>query len=594
MDRSGHEDDWHGDAEAQSCYFQSSLDFGQELVIDLFAGGGGASLGLARAYREPDVAVNHNPVAIAVHRANHPNTLHLTCDVFEVDPLIATGGRPVGLLWASPDCRHFSKAKGGKPVSKRVRGLAWVVVKWAKAVRPRILCLENVAEFRTWGPIGADGLPCPQRKGLTFRRWVRQLERLGYKVEFRELAAYTQGTPTMRKRLYMIARCDGRPIVWPKEQFGSPEEVQRSRGKLQPWRAAAECIDWALPGKSIFGRKKPLVNNTCRRLAKGLWRYVLNEPAPFIVPLRGTSASHTSSHELAQPLSTITGGGTHHALVVPHITKFRTGSVGSSASEPLATITAGGAMKRPAGAAHALGVVSAHIVHLTHQGERTGNRATEPLRTVTANRGEQTLVSAVMASWMEQANEGPRNKSIGGVSIRRPMSTICGSGSHQQLATAFLAKYYREGGQWQALGEPMHTIPTKDRMAVVLADQARFDGLTKAQFASARRVARFMHKHLPELVPEAGDLIIVGDYALVDITLRMLMPRELARANGFPDDYILERGHFVDANAGEGEWKPVTKTDQVKLIGNMVCPQVAEALVRSNLAELIEAYARAA
>lgn len=553
------------------------LDFGQELVVDLFAGGGGASLGIERAYRAPDVAVNHNPVAIAVHQVNHPATEHYTCDVFEVDPLEATQGRPVGVLWASPDCRHHSKAKGGKPRNKRIRGLAWVVVKWAKACKPRLIHLENVEEFADWGPLLPDGQPCKARKGMTFRRWVRQLERLGYRVEWRELVAADYGAPTIRKRLYVIARCDKRPIVWP-----APTHAKGGPRGLRPWRSAAECIDFSLPSRSIFDRKRAIVVNTCRRVAKGIWRHTLTAPDPFIVPLRGTGPDHTSTHAAADPLSTVTGGGTHHALasvhfnhlthhgqraghvpseplrtvtgahrgeqalIAAHVTKFRTNSIGSALDAPLHTVTAGGDMARPAGAAHAMGLVTA---------------------------------------FLEQAAGGPNSNTSRPRSCDEPVSTITSKGSQQRLVTAYMVKFYSTGGQWNACNEPMHTVPAKDRMGLVEVVHVPADILAPDLLAKARRCAAFMHEHLPEHFPEPADIVLIGGYVMVDITLRMLTPRELARAQGFPDEYVLECG---------ADGKSITKTDQVRLIGNSVCPDVAEALIRANAADLIDLYARQA
>lgn len=293
------------------------LPFEKELVVDLFAGGGGASTGIARAYREPDVAVNHNPIALAVHRANHPQTAHYVADVFEVDPVIATGGQPVGILWASPDCRHHSKAKGGAPRDRGVRGLAWVVVRWAHATRPRLMFLENVEEFCDWGPIDEDGQPIKAERGRTFKSFIAALSTglaadhpdmteilesigefvplealvrgLGYNVEWRERIAANAGTPTIRKRLYLVARSDGKPIVWP-----APVRHKSPTAKQQPWRSAAECIDWSNLGRTIF-RDKPMAVNTMRRVAKGCWRHVLTSVKPFIVPMRGTSEAHTST-----------------------------------------------------------------------------------------------------------------------------------------------------------------------------------------------------------------------------------------------------------------------------------------------------------
>lgn len=599
------------------------LDFGHELVVDLFAGGGGASAGMSRAYREPDVAINHNPVAIGVHEANHPNTQHYVSDVFEVDPVEATGGRPVAVLWASPDCRHHSKAKGGKPRSKKIRALAWVVVKWAAAVKPRLIHLENVEEFAGWGPLLKDGSPCKARKGHTFRRWMRELEKLGYQVEHKELVAADYGAPTIRKRLYVIARCDGRPIVWPK-----PTHHKTGAGGLPRWRTAAECIDWAIPAKSIFGRKKDLAKNTRRRVARGLWRYVLNTSYPFIVKdvfVRPDSARWDGTAPViagvggragqSEPRSVnaayhTTTAKADTALVCAHLTEFANASTQRNfgADEPLRTQCAqikGGHFAlvsgtlvqigygerkgqaprsldpfAPLGTVVAGGVkhaaVGAHLIHLTHHGERAGYGADEPARTVTAaHRGEQALVSACL----EQANGGFYDGD--GRAATDPISTICASGANQRLVTAYLVKYYGEGGQWQAANEPMHTVPTKDRMGLVRAVHLPADALTDEQLAGARRVAAFLHEELPEHFPELMDAVLVGDYVMVDITLRMLVPRELARAQGFPDSYVIER---------TATGKPVIKTDQVRLVGNSVCPDVAEVLLRANAADLINFY----
>lgn len=478
-----------------------AIDFGQELVVDLFAGGGGASLGIANAYREPDIAVNHNPIAIAVHTINHPQTTHFTCDVFEVDPVQATGGRPVGVLWASPDCRHHSKAKGGKPRNKKIRGLAWVVIKWASAVKPRLIHLENVEEFADWGPLLADGSPCKVRKGLTFRRWKKQLENLGYVVEHRELVAADYGAPTIRKRLYVIARCDGRPIVWP-----APTHAKKPTGKRLPWRTAAECIDFERPAKSIFGRKKPLAINTQRRIAKGLWRYVLNTDTPFIVGQQ-----------------------------TPFLTE-----------------------------------------HANSSNQRTFP-ADEPLRTQCAQvkGGHFALVSACL----EQANGGFYDGD--GRAISEPISTICSSGANQRLVQAYFVKWYGNDREGVSLRDPMHTATTKDRIGLVQCVQVPADIIAPELLASAKACADFLREHLPDHFPDAADMVLIGDHVLVDITLRMLAPRELARAQGFPDSYVLEHD-----TAG----KAISKTDQVKLIGNSVCPPVAEALIRANAADLIHLY----
>ncbi|POA75382.1 DNA cytosine methyltransferase [Pseudomonas sp. GW531-T4] len=586
-----------------------ALPFEKELVVDLFAGGGGASTGIARAYREPDVAVNHNPIALAVHRANHPETAHYVADVFEVDPIMATAGQPVGILWASPDCRHHSKAKGSAPRDRGVRGLAWVVVRWAHATRPRLLFLENVEEFCDWGPVNENGQPIKEERGRTFKAFIAALSTglpanhpdmpevvqsigefvpveslvrgLGYNVEWRERIAANAGAPTIRKRLYLVARSDGKPIAWPE-----PRRHKQPTRKQQPWRTAAECIDWSHSSRSIF-REKPMALNTRRRVAKGLWRHVLTSPKPFIVPMRGTSDSHTSTHGVDESLSTISAGGTHHALVQPVSAPFLTECANGSAQrnfdvqEPLRTQVA-----QVKGGHFAL--VAAHLTHLTHHGARSGYAPDEPMRTVTcANRGEQ----AVVAAFFEQANGGFYKGD--GRPADAPLSTICQSGSNQRLVNAYLVKYYGMHKDGVSLAEPMHTLPTKDRIALVQTIQVQ-DTLTPEQMAGATRCAAFMHEHLPEHFKDPADIILVGGYVLVDITLRMLQPPELKLAQGFDKDYIINRGLFVDPETGAEEWRPVNKTDQVKLIGNSVCPDEAELLVAANAADLIHMYRRLA
>jgi DNA (cytosine-5)-methyltransferase 1 len=582
------------------------LPFQKELVVDLFAGGGGASTGISRAYREPDVAVNHNPIALAVHRANHPQTAHYVADVFEVDPVLATGGQPVGILWASPDCRHHSKAKGGAPRDRKVRGLAWVVIRWAFATRPRLLFLENVEEFCDWGPIDDEGHPIKAEKGRTFRSFIAALSTglaadhpdmaeiqesigefvpmaslvrgLGYNVEWRERIAANAGAPTIRKRLYLVARSDGLPIVWPE-----PVRLKNPVGKQAAWRGAAECIDWGNVGRTIF-RDKPMASNTMRRVAKGCWRHVLTSAKPFIVPMRGTSPSHTSSHGVDEALTTISAGGTHHALVAPAMAPFLTECANGSSQrnfdvqEPLRTQVAqvkGGHFAMVA-------------AHLTAFGQNAaGSLPTEPLQTVLAGAARH----GVVAAFFEQANGGFYDGD--GRSANDPLSTICQSGANQRLVNAYLVKYYGNETDGISLTEPMHTLPTKDRIAVIETVQVP-DALTASQMEGARRCAAFMHEFLPEHFKDPAEMVLVGGYVLVDITLRMLQPPELKKAQGFPDSYIIDRGLFVDPGTGAEEWLPINKTDQVRLIGNSVCPDEAEALIAANAADLIELYQRLA
>jgi DNA (cytosine-5)-methyltransferase 1 len=582
------------------------LPFEKELVVDLFAGGGGASTGIARAYREPDVAVNHNPIALAVHRANHPQTAHYVADVFEVDPVHATGGQPVGILWASPDCRHHSKAKGGAPRDRGVRGLAWVVVRWAHATRPRLMFLENVEEFCDWGPIDEEGQPIKAERGRTFRSFIAALSTglaadhpdmpeilesigefvpvtalvrgLGYNVEWRERIAANAGTPTIRKRLYLVARSDGKAIVWPE-----PKRHKKPTAKQLPWRTAAECIDWSNVGRTIF-RDKPMAVNTMRRVAKGCWRHVLTSAKPFIVPMRGTSEAHTSTHGVDEALSTISAGGTHHALVQPVAAPFLTECANGSsqrnfdAQEPLRTQVAqvkGGHFAMVA-------------AHMTAFGQNAvGSSPAEPTQTVLAGAARH----GVVAAFFEQANGGFYDGD--GRAADSPLSTICQSGANQRLVNAYLVKYYGNEKDGISLTEPMHTLPTKDRVALVEVVQVP-DTLTPEQLEGARRCAAFMHEYLPEHFKDPAEMVMVGGYVLVDITLRMLQPPELKAAQGFDKEYIIDRGLFVDPVTGAEEWRDINKTDQVRLIGNSVCPDEAEALVSANAADIIELYQRLA
>jgi DNA (cytosine-5)-methyltransferase 1 len=446
-----------------------------------FAGGGGSSKGIKNALGyDPDVAINHDPEAIAMHRANHPNSRHFIENVWRVDPAEACPW-PLDLFWLSPDCKHFSKAKGGKPVDKGIRGLAWLAIYWAKKKRPRVIMLENVEEFADWGPLLEDGKPCPLRRGLTFRRWCKQLQNLGYMVDTRELRACDYGAPTTRKRLFVIARCDGQPIVWPEPTHGP--------GRM-PYRVAAQCIDWSLPCPSIFERKRPLAEPTLRRIARGIMRYVVNNPQPFIVPV-------------------------------------------------------------------------------THAGDERVHGLDEPMRTVTgAHRGELALIapSLIQRSWGERPGQAPRC-----MDIEAPLGTIVGGGIKHALVAAFLARHY--GGHENdgaALSIPMHTVTAKDHHALVHAFLLKYYGTDQDP-----RLELPLHtlttKHRFGLVTVAGE-----EYAITDIGMRMLVPRELFRAQGFPDSYI------IDPIVGS---KPLTKTAQVRMVGNSVCPPLAEALVRANFVE---------
>ena len=545
---------------------QYILPIAAELVVDLFAGGGGASTGIEQAIgRHVDIAINHDPEAVSLHEANHPQTRHFVSDVFEVDPLAVTAGQPVGLLWASPDCKHFSKAKGGKPVSKKIRSLAWVVVKWAKLVQPRVICLENVEEFQTWGPLTDSGMPCPKRKGQTFARWVSALRGLGYVVEWRELRACDFGAPTIRKRLFLVARRDGAPIVWPEATHAAPDSLPVKQRKLKAWRTAAECIDWSVPAPSIFERTRPLADATCRRIAKGVMRYVVDAAEPFVVSIANWSSE--SVRAASGPLSTITANpkGGHHAMCVPTLISMGHGERPGQAprvpgvERPHSTITAqgqhsalvtaflakhytgvvGSALPAPMGTATTVdhhSLVAAHLVHMGHGEGKDGTKRYShgirdvalPLNTVTAHGMPAGIVTSHMLKL--------RGDNVGSASAE-PLHTISAQGTHHAEVRAFLVKYYGTD-QDPNLSEPLHTITTKDRFG---------------------------------LVTVKGEA-----YAIVDIGLRMLAPRELYRAQGFPESYRIDTG---------ADGRPLTKTAQVRMCGNSVCPPLASALVAANYAE---------
>lgn len=329
------------------------------IIVDNFAGGGGASIGIMQALgRAVDVAINHDPIAIAMHRTNHPETRHYLENVWDVDPrqvVAEFGGRPVDLCWLSPDCKHFSKAKGGKPVDKNIRGLAWVAVRWAATVRPRVIILENVEEFKTWGPLLKDGKPCPKQKGRTFQAFVNALKRQGYRVEYKELRACDYGAPTIRKRLFLMARCDGQPIRWPEPTHGDPESAEVKSGKLKPWRTAAEIIDWTLPCPSVFetaeeikakyGIKvvRPLAENTLKRIARGIQKFVIENPKPFIVHVAQYHSYDDSARGqvLNRPLLT-QDTSNRYGLVTSHLVKMKGTNIGQPVTEPMQTVTAGG------------------------------------------------------------------------------------------------------------------------------------------------------------------------------------------------------------------------------------------------------------
>lgn len=598
------------------------------MIIDCFAGGGGASTGIELALgRSPDVAINHSAAALALHQANHQETLHLDSNIWDVDPATVTGGRKVGMVWASPDCKHFSKAKGAAVRDRNVRDLAWVVVRWARLPRnqrPDVILLENVEEFVTWGPVGEDGQPIKEFAGQTFELWIRQLRDLGYRVEWRELRACDYGAPTIRKRLFIVARCDGRRIVWPKQTHGDPKSDGVRKGKILPWRTAAECIDWSLPCPSIFDSAeaikakhglraiRPLAENTLARIARGIARYVIGQDRPFVVnlthgggiedmaqPLRTITAAHRGEKAVIAPVLTYAqqGGANRpatapmhticasikdqNAVIVPSLTRFNGGSTGSDLRAPAPTVTANSYIKRPGGCAP-LGLIAPTLVQ-TGYGERTGQapRALDlqqPLGTVVAG----GIKHAACAAFLAQHHTGAT-----GHDAREPISTISQTGSHQAPIAAFLAKYYGTG-DGSSLAAPMHTVTVKDRMGHIEASLAAPPfGLEHHQ--RAREVSEFLRAHGAWEGGEFVTLTIDGvEFVVVDIGMRMLTPRELFRAQGFPDDYVIE-GVWEGIDTEAPTWRAFSANVQVSCCGNSVCPPLAEALVRANCGHLMAA-----
>ncbi len=549
--------------------------FDGELVFDFFAGGGGASTGIEAALGRPvDIAINHDPVAIAMHRANHPETKHFTEDVFDVDPVVACGGRPVGLAWFSPDCTHFSRAKGTQPRKKEIRGLAWVVVRWAKTVRPRVICVENVEEFETWGPLDENGRPHPERAGETFREWVAQLTALGYRVEWRSLVAADYGAPTTRKRLFLVARCDGQPIVWPEPTHG--------KGRAQPWRAASEIIDWTLPCPSIFDSKRPLAPATLQRIAKGIERYVIGAASPFIVPVKSWGGGGNGPRSVDEPMRTVTASKRgEYAVVNPFIAPLthQGDSRVHAVDEPVRTIT--GAHRGELAVIEPFVVRHGHYSTITGAGLREGcgagtfrgQRLGDPLATVCAT-NDKHLVCPIITKHYGKPDRASGGGAVIGHDLGRPLGTVTAR-DHHALTSAFLTKFY--GTSHSAdVEQPMPTVTAGGgRGGGHLAEVRAF--LVKYYGASGRDSAQMVLDPLHTITSKArfGLVMVHGEpYQIVDIGMRMLQPHELFAAQGFPDGYDITTGP-----AG----KPLTKTAQTSLAGNSVCPPNAAALVAANV-----------
>ena len=571
-----------------------------EIIVDNFAGGGGASTGIELALGRPvDIAINHDPAAIAMHKANHPFTEHYCESVWDVDPVKVCRGRNVALMWLSPDCKHFSKAKGGKPVEKHIRGLAWIAVRWAALVHPRVIILENVEEFKTWGRIDRKtGKPDTAHKGETFRSFVNALKHHGYTVDWRELRACDYGAPTSRKRLVLIARCDGQPIVFPKPTHG--------KGKgLKPYRTAAEIIDWTLPCPSIFTRQKPLVEATLRRIARGLDKFVINAEKPFIVPIGygEREGQKPRVQDIDEPVSTVVSTVKQN-MVEPYLTKFNDVSKGQAIDMPLDTIMAGATRFAKVNSALTPFVEQANF-------DNTPISADEPLSTATGV-NKHRLVTPKLSPFIEQAFGGTYEGN--GANADSPLPTVTAT-DHNRLVSAYISKYY--GGTYDGAGsgadEPLHTVTVEERHAVAGAFLSHFYkgngsaqgsaavepvptvmGNNKASVATAKltpadlkcnefgywaEIRAILNKHAGYALADDEILLFrIHDnvYFLSDIGMRMLTPRELYLAQGFPADYQIE----FDYNG-----KPYSKKEQVARCGNAVCPPLAEAVVRANLPE---------
>lgn len=541
-----------------------------ELIVDNFAGGGGASTGieLATGY-SVDIAINHDPEAIRMHKVNHPNTEHYCENVWAVDPVKACNGHPVGLAWFSPDCKHFSKAKGGKPKDKNIRGLAWVALRWAGLVRPRVIMLENVEEFKTWGPLNRRHHPIKSKQGRTFEKFVQQLTDLGYEVQFKELVAADYGAPTMRKRFFMIARCDGKPIIWPEPTHAPADSEEVKKGLLKPYVGAYTQLDFSLPCPSIFDTSeeikekygiravRPLAQKTMDRIARGLKKFVLDNPEPFIIqcnhggerrpndirePMPTITGKHgygivepymvqigqtgftkDRSKDVREPLTTIVSKN-EHCLISPTLIQYHSetskdGVRGQTIEDPIMTVDS----------SNRYGLVASFLQKYYDGGYKgAGDTLENPLPTVTA----WDHNSVVTANLIQMNNH------CDGRDLRDPIPTITAGDGHFGEVRAFLIKYYGQG-TGQDIEEPLDTVTSRDRFGLVTIEGV--------------------------------------DYQIVDIGLRMLEPKELYGCQGFPDDYIIDHDYTG---------KTYPRSEQVRRCGNAVCPPIPAALVRANLPEL--------
>lgn len=584
---------------------QETLD--GEIIVDSFAGGGGASTGIELALgRIVNAAINHDPAAIRMHEANHPYTEHYQASVWDVDPEAVCRGRPVALAWFSPDCKHFSKAKGAALVDRKIRGLAWIVLRWAAKVRPRVIILENVEEFQTWGPV-RKGKPVKKLAGTTFQKFVGQLRALGYSVEWRELVAADYGAPTTRRRLVLIARCDGRAIVWPERTHAPRDSAEVRSGKLLPWRSAAEIIDWSLPCPSIFSTKdeiherygisavRPLADNTMRRIIRGVDKFTIKSGAPFIVECNHSGGGHVTDSQ--EPCKTITAkhtGGICRPILAPLTMTNTSNSVGAPVSAPMNTVRTGG------GGGQMLVTTSLMCIGQTGGGNRI--RSLHEHAPTTVSKQEACLVASSLIQYHTEKTENAR-----AAGLDKPICTV-DAANRYGLTCANLVEYYG-GGRPLDVQSPMHTVTSHDREAVVAAHVVKYKrdevgtrpseplptqtaggvfGCCKAVLCKIGTSERLHYwPQIRDLLNRycgyalgTDDLLLLSiggaPYYIADIGLRMLSPRELYNAMGFPPDYIIDR---------DAAGKPYPKTQQVARCGNAVCPPMAAAVVAANLPE---------
>ena len=491
----------------------------RDLIIDCFAGGGGASVGIEMALGRPvDIAINHDPDAILMHKTNHPDTVHLTEDIFKVDLQKYVKDRHVALIWASPDCTSHSKAKGGQPRKKGLRILPWAVFKHAKQILPDVIIMENVEEIQQWGPLDEQGHPIPERKGEDYKKFITAMKSLGYIFDSRELVAADYGAPTTRKRWYAIFRRDGKDIIWPE-----PTHSKGGANGLNQWEPIYKYLDLDDWGKSIFGRKKPLAKNTMNRIARGLEKFVFNNPEPFIVQVNH-SGDNFRGQSIHEPMPTITGKH-GYGVVEPYMVQI--GQTGFSADrskdvrEPLTTIVSKNE--------HCL--ISPTLIQYhseTNSDEVRGQGIENPIMTVDSS-NRYGLVTSFLSKFYKTGI---------GQDEREPLHTVTTSAGHFGEVRAFLIKYYGEG-TGQDIEQPLDTVTSRDRFGLVTIQGV--------------------------------------EYQIVDIGLRMLEPKELYGCQGFPDDYIIDH---------DSTGKTYSRSEQVKRCGNAVCPPIPAAMVRSNLPEL--------